>query len=254
MRRFLFLFALCAVAAAKDTPKQVIDWPSPDRTLVRFSLAKLTQTASSYGREKFYVVEIFVENRTSETIPRASFSAFFFDKNNVRTADSSLTIENARPGESIRIPLSISAASAPNRMEVAPLNVPPSWGLSAARKISVTVYSVPAGAALKVDGVPAGVTPIAISVTPGGHMLEFTKEGFSPGNFPLHIAPDQLPGGQVSFELGTSAHDTVELRDGNVLTCDVESVGPKEVVILIDGARQTLDRNRIKRILFTVRN
>jgi hypothetical protein len=85
-------------------------------------------------------------------------------------------------------------------------------------------------------------------------MLEFAKESFSPGSFPLHIGNDQLSGGQVSYELGASAHDTVELRDGNVITCDVQSVTAREVLITMGGAQQTLDRNNVKRIIFTVRN
>jgi PEGA domain len=73
------------------------------------------------------------------------------------------------------------------------------------------VNSVPQGGTLKVDGTEAGVTPKIIQVAPGNHILEFSKDGFNTGHFPLEIAPDDASGGSVSYELGTSAHDTIRL-------------------------------------------
>jgi ribosomal protein S1 len=52
----------------------------------------------------------------------------------------------------------------------------------------------------------------------------------------------------VSYELGASAHDTVELRDGSVLSGDVESVSASEVLVRIGGNIQRFDRNQVKRI------
>lgn len=112
----------------------------------------------------------------------------------------------------------------------------------------MTVNSVPQGAALKIDGAEAGVTPKIIQVTPGKHLLEFTKDGFGAGHFPLEITPDDVSGGSVSYELGTSTHDTIELRDGSVLSGDVESVSATEVVVKIGGNVQRLSRNQVKRI------
>ena len=58
----------------------------------------------------------------------------------------------------------------------------------------------------------------------------------------------------MSYELGTSAHDTVELRDGSVLSGDVESVSPTEVVVRIGGTLQHLSRNQVKRIALIERD
>ena len=74
--------------------------------------------------------------------------------------------------------------------------------------------SVPQGAGVKIDGVDAGTTPKVAQLTVGKHLLEFSKEGFNTGHFPLEISPNDASGGSVSYELGTSAHDTIELRDG----------------------------------------
>jgi len=79
-------------------------------------------------------------------------------------------------------------------------------------------------------------------------MLEFSKDGFNKGHFPLEITPDDASGGSVSYELGASAHDTIELRDGSVLSGDVESVSATEVLMRIGGNVQRFDRNQVKRI------
>jgi hypothetical protein len=84
--------------------------------------------------------------------------------------------------------------------------------------------------------------------------LEFTKEGFNPGHFPLELASDDASGGSVSYELGASARDTVELRDGSVLSGDVESMSTTEVLIRIGGTVQRINRNQVKRISLTVRD
>src|SRR5207248_6920219 len=98
------------------------------------------------------------------------------------------------------------------------------------KAISITVNSVPQGGTLKVDGTEAGVTPKIIQVTPGKHILEYSKDGFNAGHFPLEITPDDTSGGSVSYELGASAHDTIVLRDGSVLSGDVESMSANEVL------------------------
>ena len=74
------------------------------------------------------------------------------------------------------------------------------------------------------DGKAAGTTPKLIDVGIGKHMLGFEKEGFNSGKFPLEITSHDASGGSVSYELGSAAHDTIELRDGSVLTGDLVSV------------------------------
>src|SRR5258707_5456044 len=122
------------------------------------------------------------------------------------------------------------------------------------KKISMTVNSVPQGAVLSVDGVEAGTTPKSVQLALGKHSLGFVKEGFNTGTFPLEIGPDDVSGGSVSYELGTSAHDTFELRDGTVLTGDLVAVSGMEVRVRVAGTIQSLDRNKIKRILLTERD
>jgi hypothetical protein len=140
-------------------------------------------------------------------------------------------------------------------MELTPKALPPELESYLPQKtISVTVNSIPQGANVKIDGTDAGTTPKIIQATPGKHMLEFTKEGFNTGHFPLEVTPDDASGGSVSYELGTSTHDTVELRDGSILVGDVESLSATEVVIKIGGTLQHLSRNQVKRIALVERD
>jgi hypothetical protein len=120
------------------------------------------------------------------------------------------------------------------------------------RMIAITVNSIPQGATFKVDGTESGTTPKIVRLSPGKHTLEFSKEGFAPGKFPVEVGPDDVSG-SVSFELGAAAYDTVELRDGTLLNGDVESVTGTEVVVRVGGAPQRLNRNRVKRILLVER-
>jgi hypothetical protein len=115
------------------------------------------------------------------------------------------------------------------------------------------VNTVPQGAIAKLDGVEVGTTPKMVPVSVGKHLLEFSKEGFNPGKFPFEMGPDDASGGSVSFELGTSAHDTIELRDGSVITGDLVSVSGMEVVVKVGGTNQNLNRNQVKRILLVER-
>src|SRR5262249_266224 len=107
---------------------------------------------------------------------------------------------------------------------------------------------------LKVDGREMGTTPKIVEVAIGKHVLEFEKEGFNSGKFPLEITSRDASGGSVSYELGTAAHDTIELRDGSVLSGDLLSISGMQVQVRVCGNTQTFDRNQIKRILLTERD
>jgi hypothetical protein len=120
--------------------------------------------------------------------------------------------------------------------------------------VGMTINSVPQGADLKVDGNEVGTTPKMIQVGVGKHTLNFSKDGFNNGNFPLEIGPDDVSGGSVSFELGTSAYDTVELRDGSVLNGDLVSVSGMDISVRVGGTVQNFNRNQVKRIIFVERD
>ena len=196
------------------------------------------------GKERTYISEVEALNVSDKAIGGASFSLYVFDKAKARIGEGYINVNNVSAGETVKFQITIAASGSPNSVAVS---------TSAPRTVSITVNSVPQGAALTVDGKAAGTTPKLIDVANGKHVLGFEKEGFNPGKFPLEITSHDASGGSVSYELGSAAHDTIELRDGSVLTGDLVSVSGMQVEVRIGGNSQTFDRNQVKRILLTER-
>jgi len=231
----------------------VIVWPEQGPPVLRFTFAKFKEVGS-LGNERTYVTDTTAENLWSKRIPEATFMLYLYDKGKVRIGQATLMINNVRPGEIIKFQTTVALSGPPVSLSVTPTSLPKELGPAAPlKKISITVNTVPQGAVAKLDGEEVGTTPKIVQVAVGKHILEFSKEGFTPGKFPFEIGPDDASGGSVSFELGTSAHDTIELRDGSVLSGDLVSVSGMEVVIKVGGSDQHIDRNQVKRILFVQR-
>ena len=238
---------------AKDQPAQVLVWPATGTPVLRFSFGKFREL-SSIGSLHNYLIDTTAENVWGKKISDATFTLYLFDKNKTRIGEGWITLSNVGIGQSVKFQTTVGASGTPVSLEIMPRSLPAELQpLAPPKVISITVNSVPQGALLKVDGNEAGATPKQLRMSAGKHLLEFSKEGFNPGKFPLEIGPDDVSGGSVSFELGTSAHDTIELRDGSVLTGDVESVSATEVVVRVGGAVQHLNRNQVKRISLTER-
>jgi PEGA domain len=238
---------------AKDPPAQVIVWPENGAPVLRFTFGKF-KDVGSLGNERSYVTDTTVENLWNKPISNANFALYLFDKNKTRIAEATINVSNVAPGETVKFQTTIGSSGPPASLAVVARYLPKELGpVAPARVISITVNTVPQGAAAKLDGVDVGTTPKIVQVVVGKHVLEFSKEGFNPGKFSFEMGPDDASGGSVSFELGTSAHDTIELRDGSVLTGDLVSVSGMEVVVKVGGSDQRLNRNQVKRILFVQR-
>ncbi|HEX4783769.1 MAG TPA: PEGA domain-containing protein [Candidatus Sulfotelmatobacter sp.] len=243
--------AICAFA--KDPPAQVITWPQDGTPILRFSFGKFKEVGS-VGKERSYITETTAENLWNKRIGDANFSLYLFDKNKVRIAEATVAVSNIAPGETIKFQTMIASSGPPASLSLVARSVPQELAaLAPTRRVSITVNTVPQGATAKLDGVDVGATPKMMQVSVGKHILEFSKEGFNAGKFPFEITPDDASGGSISFDLGTSAHDTIELRDGSVLSGDLVSVSGMEVVIKIGGSDQRLNRNQVKRILMVER-
>ena len=249
-RRFFIslVFLLLAVPAlAKDTPLQVIVWPETGIPAIRFTFGKLKQLDGMKNNTRVYVLDTTAENLSAKSISSSRFSVYLFDKNKVRISEDFLTLNNVAPGETVKLQLTITAAGTPIFVSVQDVAQIP-------RSVSLTVNSTPQGAMLKVDGNETGTTPRIINVGVGMHTLTFLKEGFTAGNYPLEISPQDVSGGSVSYELGASACDSIELRDGSLLTGDLVSVSGMDVEIRVGGSIQHLDRNKIKRVMLVQRD
>jgi len=229
------LFCFCLGLYAKEPPSQVVVWPPSGNPVVRFTFGKFKEMGS-LGGQRSYTIDTTAENLWGKKIPDAAFSLYLFDKNKTRIGEGWISLSNIGVGETVKFQVSVGTSGQPVALEVVPRTLPRELqGTLPPRTVSVTVNSIPQGAALKLDGVDAGTTPKMVQVGVGKHMLEFSKEGFNAGRFPLEIGPDDASGGSVSYELGTSAHDTIELRDGSVLSGDLETVSATEVVIRLGG-------------------
>ena len=255
------LASLCALlflpflAAAKDQPPaQVITWPPSGAPVVRLSFGKFREV-SSLGGQKSYMVDTTADNLWGKKISTLVFAVYFYDKNKVRIAEGGITIRDVGPGQSVKFQTAVNASGTPVSLDISPISVPDELqGAKPPKMVTITVNSVPQGALVKLDDAEVGTTPKMVKVGVGKHVLEFSKEGFNPGKFPLEISADDVSGGSVSYELGAAVHDTVELRDGSVLTGDVETVSATEVVVRIGGAMQHFNRNQVKRIIFVERD
>lgn len=239
----LFLGVACSWAVAKDQPFQVVTWPDSGQPILRFTFSKF-KDIGGMGKEHTYITDTTADNLSDKTISGASFSLYVFDKSKARIGEGYINLTNVAAGQTVKFQITLSASGAPSSLAVA---------TSAPRTVSITVNSVPQGAALKVDGRAVGTTPKIIDVAIGKHMLEFDKGGFNPGKFPLEITSRDASGGSVSYELGSAAHDTIELRDGSVLAGDLISISGMQVQVRIGGNTQTFDRNQVKRILLAER-
>ena len=251
---FCLSFLLPAELNAKETPPQVINWPDSGKPILRFSFGKFKEL-SSVGKQHVYVTDVTAENLWNKKISSAQFTLYLFDKSKVRIGEGWISITDIGPGGVVKFQTDITASGSINSLELVAQSLPPELQPALPPKtISITVNSVPQGADVKIDGVSAGTTPKIVQVVPGKHILLFSKEGFKTGTFPLEITANDVSGGSVSYELGVSAHDTVELRDGSVLSGDVQSMSGTEIFIRIGGAIQNLNRNQVKRIVLVQRD
>ena len=251
---FIAVLLAMTTANAKEPPSQVIVWPETGSPVLRFTFGKFKEIGS-LGSQRTYVIDTTAENLWTKTISSANFSLYLYDKNKVRIGDGFISLTSIGRGEAVKFQTTISSSGTPSSVSLVAKYLPPELSpLAPPRLVSLTVNSVPQGATLKVDGNEAGATPKIIKVPLGSHVLEFSKEGYTSGKFPLEISPDDASGGSVSYELGTSAHDTVELRDGSVLSGDLESVSASQVIIRVGGSLQQLNRNQVKRILLIERD
>jgi hypothetical protein len=249
----LLTFLLVIAANAKEPPAQVIVWPDSGPPVLRFSFSRLKEVGAS-GSQHNYNSDTTAENLWGKPISRADFSLYLFDKKKVRIGEGWISVSNVGLGETVKFQTSVSATGTPVSIALAPRSLPGELqSFLPAKTISITVNSVPQGAVPKVDGTDAGTTSKMVKVGLGKHLLECAKEGFNAGKFPMEVGPDDVSGGSVSYELGTSAHDTIELRDGSVLTGDLVSVSGMDMVVHAGGNDQRLNRNQVKRILLIER-
>jgi hypothetical protein len=242
----ILLACLSIAAAAKNEPPITMSWP-PEKPALKLTFDKFRQQGS-YAGQNSYQADVVIENLTEKLIPRAFFTVYFFNREKVRIGEGTLLVADLDARQTAKMQFQFNS-----------LGVPSSLTLSAKREmlgaktIPLRVVSVPAGAALSVDGASAGITPVIVRLTVGTHQLDLVKEGYAPGATSIDVTADELPGGSITVELGGLSRDTVELRDGTIVLGDVLSLTMTDVVVRVDGKDQSYPRNSIKKMMFVER-
>jgi PEGA domain len=228
----------------------VMFWPDHDNAVLKLTFSRF-QNVGTFGSQMTLLSNVVVQNLSTKMIPKASFSVALLDKDRVRVGSGILIIDDLGAGESARVQFESQSVGAPAILSLAARN---NGGVPVSLKTTpLTVISVPAGASLKVDDKDEGVTPARINISVGTHQLVLAKEGFAVATTPLEVAPDEAPGGSITITLGGLTDDTIELRDGTILTADVMSMTLDKIVIEVGGKQQTLDRNNVKKIFLVER-
>jgi hypothetical protein len=247
----LLFFLSSAFAKNKSESGITIFWPNTTQPILKLTFGRFNQLAS-YNGQLSLQSQVLIENLSTKAIPQASFTVYMLDKGKVRIGNGTLNISDLYPSQQIKVLLQMFSVGEPANLELVARNdalgVPTSL-----RTVFFKVMSVPPGATLKVDGKDTGITPAALNLTVGNHVLEFSKDGYASGSTPIEIKPDDTGGGSVTFELGGLSRDNVELRDGNVLQGDVVSMNMTSIVVRVDGKDQTFDRNQVREIVLVER-
>ncbi len=255
----IVLSSLCSSARAtpeKDPSKDqnavaiVMFWPRQDKAILKLTFSRFRSLASNGGKTTLQS-DVIVQNLSSKTIPKGSLTVALLDKNRAEVGSAPLIVNNLSAGALADVSFQCETVGAPVALSLAARNN--DGAPIAIKTIPITVISVPAGANLKVDDEDEGLTPANINIGAGTHQLTLAKEGFAVATTPLEVAPDEAPGGSITITLGGLSNDSVELRDGSTVTGDVMSMTLDKIVIDVNGQRQTLDRNRVKKIFLVER-
>lgn len=246
MRKTLWIISLlllCTIgsAVASDT---VLTWPPDGKgAILRFTISKLRQVNSTSGQNDL-LGDALAENLSSKTIPSASFYLYLVDKNGKRVGEGYLEVTNLPAGQKAKIPVTAHAMGSYTTMQLQAQHLPSDEPM----KVKMHINSAPPGATIKVDGQDAGVTPQVVPISPGKHVIEFSKEGYSTGSSPVDIVENAMPG-SVDIDLKPLSADTVVLRDGTVLTGNLTSVSAATVNITVKGKAMQVARSKVERIV-----
>lgn len=245
------LSILCALmllgsAFGKNSPAIVMYWPNQESPSLKVTFGKLREVAI-FGGKFTLLSEVTVQNVSGKPIPRASFTVHMLDKKDVRIGDGILLFDDLAPNEISKVQFQCETVGTPVTLKLVARR--DAEGIPNATKlVPLKIISVPAGAKLIVDGEDEGITPATVNMKVGTHQLTLAKDGFASASTPVEIKPDEMPGGSITVELGGLSQDTIELRDGTIVSGDAISLTLTEVVVRVDGNETKYDRNRVKKI------
>lgn len=247
-------FALVALLPAAGSAKGsgiVLYWPTQDQPSIKVTFGTFHQLGSFAGKLTL-VSDVIIENVSGKPIPQASFTVYLLDKDNVRVGNGMLVFDDLMPGAATKVQFQCETVGVPSGLALSAHKG--AEGLPNATKVvPLKIISVPPGAKLKVDGQDEGITPALVNLSVGSHTVELSKEGYAPTTSPVDVRPEEMAGGSITIELGGLAQDTIELRDGTILSGDAISLTMTDLVFRVDGKDTKYDRNQVKKILLVER-
>jgi len=221
-------------------------WPNQEKPTLKVTFNTFRQVGD-YGGKRTLLSDVVVQNVSDKPIPHASFTVYMLDKEKVRIGNGVLVFDDLTPGESTKVQFQCATVGLPATLALVAHR--DAEGIPSANKVvPLKIISVPDGAKLIVDGKDEGITPALVNLTVGTHKVDLIKAGFAPATTPVDIKADEMPGGSITIELGGLSQDTIELRDGSVLTGDAISLTLTEVVVRVNGNDTKYDRNQVKKI------
>ena len=245
------LLFLAGAMVAKEAPSIVMFWPTQEKPSIKITF-KTFQQLGVYGGKRTLLTDVIVQNVSDKPIPRASFTVYLLDKDKVRIGNGILGFDDLASGESTKVQFQCETVGVPASLTLSAHR--DAEGIPNALKVvPLKIVSVPVGAKLLVDGKDEGMTPALVNLTVGTHKVDLSKDGFAPASTPVDIKPDEMPGGIITIELGGLSQDTIELRDGTVLTGDAISLTLTDVTVRINGVETKYDRNQVKKIALVER-
>lgn len=230
-----------------------LDWPA-EKPVIRVTFDDFVLLGKTVGKASSYVVDLQVENISNAPFPSSDLVLIFYDAEKAIVGNSTLYLaERLAPGQKFKQQILIQAANKPATVAIKAKDVSLSSGHNAAlHSVVMTIRSLPEGAEIHVDGTSLGVTPKALRVPEGSHLLTLSKPGYDKADYPFVVSPNESSGGTIEIEL-PSSNDIVELRDGSTLNGDVESMTWETVRIIVGGEHKEYPRNQIKRIVLVER-
>ena len=238
---------LSTTLLAKDSASAAVNWPG-DKPVLHFEIGKFVKEGSNQNRNVFSI-DVLVKNVSTAKISSATFHLYLLDQKKTRIADHWITLTSVKPGDTVKTVITTQTVGTPVEFTVAPDHLPAELAsLMGPTLIATSIDSVPSGAKVSVDGNAAGITPVVVSLAAGTHTLAFEKDGYKAGSSSLTVAPDQASGRTITVDLGGAVRDTLELRDGTLVTGDLKSINDDEVVLQTGTGVQKYPRATVKRI------
>jgi len=243
---FVLLAISSTILFAADS---ALDWPA-EKPVLHFEIGRFNK-AGSFGNRNVFNIDVVTKNVSAARISYATFHLYLLDARKTRIAEHWITLTNLQPGATVKSVITSQVVGMPVEFSVAADRLPQELAyLNGPQTVSVTIETIPSGANLMVDGTAAGKSPVTMSVAVGSHVIALSKDGYPGDSATITVAANQAAGKTYSFELSGALHDTVELRDGTIISGEVVAMNESEVVVQTSDGQQRYVRALVKRVSF----